>query len=156
MPAATSATTRQITSRVTTGTVNWQQLVERAWGSEYAAPDHNVYEFGNSRGFDSTDRTRSGLYGVQVTPPFEFDEANMPRVPDMDTTLMVSDQSSIELLYIDPDPNPHICTYSTSAVPGINTPGCAIPRDKSSLQPLPLNPSATPHIAIAGYATPHV
>jgi len=100
MPAATQATTRQITSRVTTGTVNWQQLVERAWGSEYAAPDHNVYEFGNSRGFDSTDRTRSGLYGVQVTPPLEFDEANMPRVPDMDTTLMVSDQNSIELLYL--------------------------------------------------------
>jgi len=100
MATSISATTRQITSRVSTGTVNWQQLVERAWGSEYAAPDHNVYEFGNSRGFDSTDRSRSGLYGVQVTPPFEFDEANMPRVPDMDTTLMVSDQDSTELLYL--------------------------------------------------------
>jgi hypothetical protein len=154
MATSISATTRQITSRVSTGTVNWQQLVERAWGSEYAAPDHNVYEFGNARGFDSTDRSRSGLYGVQVTPPFEFDEANMPRVPDMDTTLMVSDQDSTELLYIDPDPNPHVCTYSTSAIPGINTPGCAIPGDLSSLQPLARNISALPHIAIPGYAIP--
>lgn len=126
--APTSATTRQITSRVATSTLNWQQMVERAWGSEYAAPDHNVYEFGDARGFDSTDRGRTGLYGVQVTPPFEFDEANMPRVPDMDTTLMVSDQTSTELLYIDPDPTPpHACAYSTSAYPGINTPGCMLP-----------------------------
>lgn len=61
-----AATTRQITNRVTTGTLNWQQLVERAWGSEYSAPDHGAYEFGNSRQFDSTDRTRSGIYNPNL------------------------------------------------------------------------------------------
>ncbi len=91
---------RQPINRVTTGTINWQQMVERAWGSEFHAPDHGAYEFGNSRQFDSTDRTRSGIYGVQYVVPLEFDEANMPRVPDMDTTLMVSDAASTELLYL--------------------------------------------------------
>lgn len=66
---ATNAATRQITSRVTTGTINWQQLVERAWGSEYSAPDHNVYEFGNGRGFDSTDRGRTGIYNPNLGTP---------------------------------------------------------------------------------------
>ena len=95
-------TTRQIRSKVTSSTQSWQQLVERAWGSEYAAPDHNVYEFGNGRGFDSTDRGRTGIYGVQVSPPLEFDYAALPPHADVDTTLMVSDAGSTELLYINP------------------------------------------------------
>ena len=69
---------------------------------------------------------------IALNMPFEFDESNMPRVPDMDTTLMVSDQTSTELLYIDPDPNTHVCSYSTSAYPGINTPGCMLPSSTGS------------------------
>lgn len=88
--------------RVSTRNFNWLDLARRAWGAEFNAPDHGVYEFSNGRKYDSTDKGLTGLYGVQVTPPFEFDEWNMPRVPDMDTTLMVSDQDSTELLYIDP------------------------------------------------------
>jgi hypothetical protein len=113
--------------RVSTRQLNWQQLVEQAWGAEFTAPDHGAYEWSNGRKFDSTDRGLTGLYGVDVTPPWEFDEYNMPRVPDMDTTLMVSDQDSTELLYLDPDTDTHACAYSSSAYPGINTPGCMVP-----------------------------
>lgn len=62
-------TTRQIRSIVTSSTQSWQQMVERAWGSEYAAPDRNVYEFGNNRGFDSTDRGRTGIYNPNLGVP---------------------------------------------------------------------------------------
>ena len=67
MPPADA--TRQIRSIVASSTQSWQQLVERAWGSEYAAPDHNVYEFGNGRGFDSTDRGRTGIYNPNLGVP---------------------------------------------------------------------------------------
>jgi len=102
-------------------------MVQRAWGADFTAPDPGMYEFSNGRLYESTDRGRSGLYGVEVTPPFEFDYAGRPTHFDVDTTLMVSDQDSRELLYIDPDPATHTCTYSASALPGINTPGCMIP-----------------------------
>lgn len=114
-------------ARVSVRDLNWQQLVQRAWGAEYVAPDKGAYEFSNGRKWDSTDRGLTGLYGVVVTPPFEFDYAGKPTHYDVDTTLMVSDQDSTELLYIDPDPTPHACAYSTSAYPGINTPGCMLP-----------------------------
>lgn len=56
----------QIRYKVTSSTQSWQQLVERAWGSEFSAPDHNIYEFGNARGFDSTDRGRTGIYSPNL------------------------------------------------------------------------------------------
>ena len=52
--------------------VNWQKptttsrngldLAMRAWGSEFNAPDHNVYRFSNGKGYDSTDQSRGGPY----------------------------------------------------------------------------------------------
>lgn len=69
MTTPTPNTVQQIRNRVTSSTLSWQQLVERAWGSEYAAPDHNVYEFGDGRGFDSTDRGRSGIYNPNLGSP---------------------------------------------------------------------------------------
>ena len=69
--------------RVVTREVNWLPLVQRAWGSEFTAPDHGVYEFSNGRRFDSTDRTRSGVYGIDVPPELWVDE----HYPDMRTPL---------------------------------------------------------------------
>ena len=43
-------------------TFSWREMVIRAWGSEFTAPDHRVYEFMNGRGFDSTDRGFTGIY----------------------------------------------------------------------------------------------
>lgn len=117
--------------RVSTRNFNWLDLARRAWGAEFNAPDHGIYEFSNGRKYDSTDKGLTGIYGVLPTPPFEFDYDGRPTHYDVDTTLMVSDQTSTELLYIDPDPNPHICSgpylYGKSATPGINTPGCMTP-----------------------------
>lgn len=47
---------------VTTRQFSLLEMVERAWGSEFRAPDHRVYEWSNSRGFDSTDMGTTGIY----------------------------------------------------------------------------------------------
>jgi hypothetical protein len=47
---------------VTARQINMLDLVIRAWGSEYYAPDHGVYEFSNGRKFDSTDASQGGPY----------------------------------------------------------------------------------------------
>ena len=48
--------------KVSWRTINWLDLATRAWGSEFRAPDHGVYEFSGGRKFDSTDQTNSGIY----------------------------------------------------------------------------------------------
>ncbi len=50
--------------KVTTRQTDWMSLVEKAWGSEFRAPDHKIYTFG-SRSYDSTDKGTTGIYGVQ-------------------------------------------------------------------------------------------
>lgn len=47
---------------VTTRVFSWGEMARRAWGSEFSAPDHRVYEFSNGRGFDSTDRGVTSFY----------------------------------------------------------------------------------------------
>ena len=47
---------------VTSRTFSWTEMCRRAWGSEFSAPDHRVYQFSNGRGFDSTDRGVTGFY----------------------------------------------------------------------------------------------
>lgn len=50
-------------SKVVTRSMSWMDQVIRAWGSEWAAPDHGIYQFSNGRKFDSTDRGSTGFYG---------------------------------------------------------------------------------------------
>lgn len=50
--------------KVTTRNIDWGEQCRRAWGSEWGAPDHGVYEFSNGRQFDSTDRGETGIYGI--------------------------------------------------------------------------------------------
>jgi len=50
--------------KVTTRNIDWGEMCRRAWGSEWAAPDHGVYEFSNGRKFDSTDKGLMGIYGI--------------------------------------------------------------------------------------------
>lgn len=47
---------------VTTRQFSWNEMARRAWGSEFSAPDHRVYEWSNGRGFDSTDKGQTGFY----------------------------------------------------------------------------------------------
>jgi len=47
---------------VTTRQFSWAEMARRAWGSEFSAPDHRVYEWSNGRGFDSTDKGQTGFY----------------------------------------------------------------------------------------------
>lgn len=42
--------------------ISWEDLVRRAWGSEYSAPDHKVYQFSGGRDYDSTDLGSTGIY----------------------------------------------------------------------------------------------
>ena len=49
--------------QVTTRNYSLLELVTRAWGSEWSAPDHGIYRFGNGqRWFDSTDLYTTGIY----------------------------------------------------------------------------------------------
>ncbi len=49
--------------QVTTRQFNLLEMVTRAWGSEFAAPDHRIYTFGDGvRSFDSTDLGVTGIY----------------------------------------------------------------------------------------------
>jgi hypothetical protein len=124
----TASTVEKVRTNTSSRTTSWESMVRRSWGEEYTLPDKPVYEFTGGRQFESTDKGTTGVYGVRPTPPFEFDYDGRPTHFDVDTTLMVSDQDSTELLFIDPDTSiPHNCPYSTSAYPGISLPGCAIP-----------------------------
>ena len=51
---------------VTSRQFSFKEMAIRAWGSEWSAPDHRVYEFMNGRGFDSTDRGFTGIYRQPV------------------------------------------------------------------------------------------
>ena len=51
---------------VTTRTFSFKEMAIRAWGSEFSAPDHQVYEMSGGRGFDSTDRGTTGIYSKTV------------------------------------------------------------------------------------------
>jgi hypothetical protein len=99
--------------KVTTREVNWGDLVQRAWGSEFFAPDHGIYEFGNGRKFDSTDKGRTGLYGVTVTPPLEFDLPAWSNYFDLDNSITESDWAQCPL-HLDVDQ-----FASSSPTPGV-------------------------------------
>lgn len=47
---------------VTTRSFSMNEMTRRAWGSEYSAPDHRIYQFSNGRAFDSTDIGQTGFY----------------------------------------------------------------------------------------------
>lgn len=51
-------------SKVSTRTINWNDEVIKAWGSEFRTPDHDIYKFSGNNSKDSTDKGRTGLYGV--------------------------------------------------------------------------------------------
>jgi len=55
-------------NKVAVRTLSWASLVQNAWGSEWNAPDHNVYQFSNGRGYDSTDRGSTGIYDGGIPP----------------------------------------------------------------------------------------
>ena len=54
----------ELGSKVSTRTITWEDLVVKAWGSEFRAPDHGIYRFSNGQLKDSTDKYKTGIYGV--------------------------------------------------------------------------------------------
>lgn len=48
--------------KVTFRQYSWFDMVVRAWGEEWSAPDRGTYLFNGARGFDSTDRSDVGFY----------------------------------------------------------------------------------------------
>ncbi len=72
--------------KVHTQTIDWGQLCRRAWGSEFNAPDHGMYEFSNGRKWDSTDRGTTGVYSKENNLGLMIDNA---RYPDMPAFLLV-------------------------------------------------------------------
>lgn len=79
-------------NKVTTRTTSWQDLVEKAWGSEFRAPDHDIYRFGGgARNYDSTDKGKTGLYGVVGDNLVYINN----KYPDMRDGFLVTDGSGI-------------------------------------------------------------
>jgi hypothetical protein len=68
MSAPTIQQLSNLGTPVTTSIVSWHDLCVRAWGSEWNAPDHDIYKMSNGRGFDSTDQTSNGFYTKFVEP----------------------------------------------------------------------------------------
>jgi len=48
--------------KVTFRNFSLEEMAARAWGSEFNAPDHDVYRWSNNRSFDSTDMGTTGIY----------------------------------------------------------------------------------------------
>lgn len=60
---------------------SWADMVHRAWGSEFYAPDHGIYDFAG-RLFDSTDKYLTGIYGVAGDNPLLLDGTQYPDMRD--------------------------------------------------------------------------
>jgi len=67
---------------VSTTTQSWEAMVQKAWGSEFHAPDHGAYVF-TGRKFDSTDKGRTGIYGVEVADGIAVLGTDSYQYPDM-------------------------------------------------------------------------
>jgi len=61
---------------VTTRQFSLLEMVSRAWGSEFQAPDHGVYIWSNGRRFDSTDQGFTGIYSRNI--PIAIPQATAP------------------------------------------------------------------------------
>jgi hypothetical protein len=73
---------------VTWRSFSFKDMAIRAWGSEYSAPDHGVYEWSNGRRFDSTDRGRTGIY----TTTFSRWTADLTTIT-ADSTIFTADET---------------------------------------------------------------
>lgn len=62
----TNAQLNNLGYAVTSRDYNQLDLVMRAWGTEFNAPDHNIYVWSNGRAFDSTDRGNTGIYNPNL------------------------------------------------------------------------------------------
>lgn len=87
------STNNNLGSKVTTQTVSSADLARRYWGSEFNAPDHGAYVFSGNRKFDSTDKSRSGLYGVEVTDGLLIETPESLRNPDMYAGVVLTEGS---------------------------------------------------------------
>lgn len=67
--------------KVSTRNLDWGEMCIRAWGSEWAAPDHGAYEFSNGRKFDSTDKGVTGIYGVSGINYLMVGDGKYPDMP---------------------------------------------------------------------------
>lgn len=67
MSKATPQQLNNLGPKVTSRQVPYAELVQRAWGGEFNAPDHGIYEFTGGRRFDSTDTGSTGIYAGGAT-----------------------------------------------------------------------------------------
>ena len=78
--------------KVSSRQLNWLQMVERAWGSEFNAPDHGIYEWSNGRKFDSTDKGTTGIYNDDFS--LDLLQEN-PQYPDMAGALLLLENDGV-------------------------------------------------------------
>jgi len=76
--------------KVTTRLIDWSEQCRRAWGTEWNAPDHGIYEFANGRKFDSTDRGTTGIYGISGINYLMVGDGQYPDMPSNDYMLQLT------------------------------------------------------------------
>ena len=81
-------------AKVVTRTISWTDMVQRAWGSEYNAPDKGAYEFSGGRQFESTDTGQTGLYNPNALTGIEVEQV-CRQYPDMPAYLLT--ESGLQL-----------------------------------------------------------
>jgi hypothetical protein len=72
----------ELGSKVTARDYSWEDRCTRAWGSEFRAPDHGIYVF-TGRKYDSTDKNRTGIYGVEVPDELLVSGTQYPDMRDV-------------------------------------------------------------------------
>lgn len=72
----------ELGGKVSTRNLSWSELPERAWGSEFNAPDPGIYQWSNGRKFDSTDKNLTGIYGVAGDTLLVIDGDQYPDMRD--------------------------------------------------------------------------
>ena len=79
--------------KVSSRELNWLALCQNAWGSEFNAPDHGIYEWSNGVKFDSTDKWMTGLYNPNAYEGVMLDN---PHYPDMPSFLLTEGIKQID------------------------------------------------------------
>ena len=64
-------------NKVTSRNIDWGEMCRRAWGSEWNAPDHGVYEFSNG----------TGIYGICGINYLMVGDGKYPDMPSNDHML---------------------------------------------------------------------
>ena len=94
-PVQTIGQLSNLGNPVTVRTISWNDLCIRAWGSEFNAPDHKIYQMSGGNNKDSTDQGTTGIYGGGYASRILFDQPSNVRWPDVAPSRILTESFSV-------------------------------------------------------------